>query len=49
MNVYLLPLITKSAAGISYKNWLPESYEMDCIFKGLKEHVGLLFYMVKYN
>lgn len=30
-------------------SWLPKSSEMDCIYKGLKEHVGLLFYMIKYR
>ncbi|HOP28952.1 MAG TPA: YdcF family protein [Spirochaetota bacterium] len=30
-------------------SWLPKSSEMDCIYKGLKEHIGLLFYMIKYR
>ena len=30
-------------------SWLPKSYEMNCIYKGMKEHIGLLFYMIKYR
>lgn len=30
-------------------SWIPKSCEMDCIYKGLKEHIGLLFYMIKYR
>lgn len=30
-------------------SYLPNTYEMDCTYKGLKEHVGLLFYMLKYR
>lgn len=30
-------------------SFIPKSYEMDCIYKGLKEHTGLLFYMLKYR
>ncbi|HOP64507.1 MAG TPA: YdcF family protein [Spirochaetota bacterium] len=30
-------------------SFLPKSYEMDCIYKGLKEYAGMLFYMVRYR
>lgn len=30
-------------------SFIPKSYEMDCIFKGLKEYTGLLFYTLKYR
>ncbi len=29
-------------------SWIPKSYEMDCIYKGLKEHAGLLYYRIRY-
>lgn len=29
-------------------SWIPKSYEMDCIYKGLKEYIGILFYQYRY-
>jgi uncharacterized SAM-binding protein YcdF (DUF218 family) len=31
----------------NFTSFLPKSYEMDCIYKALKEYLGLLFYKIK--
>jgi len=30
-------------------SFLPSTHQSECIYKGLKEHVGLIFYMIKYQ